>query len=43
MTMAGQLESMSGMGSRLMRVPGTTRIQGTVTSGSSTFTVDTTR
>ncbi|MBL8679023.1 MAG: hypothetical protein JNK05_07645 [Myxococcales bacterium] len=38
--MSGQLESMSGMGSRLMRVAGSTRIQGTVTSGSTTFNVD---
>lgn len=42
-TMAGQLESMSGMGSRLQRVPGTTRITGTVTSSYGTYNVDVTR
>jgi hypothetical protein len=40
LTMSGRLESMSGTGSRLMRVAGSTRIQGTVTSGSTTFNVD---
>jgi hypothetical protein len=42
-TMAGQLESMSGMGSRLQRVAGSTRITGTVTSAYGTYMVDVTR
>jgi hypothetical protein len=42
-TMSGQLMSMSGSGSRLQRVPGTTRITGTVTSSYGTYNVDVTR
>lgn len=40
MTLAGQLESMSGSGSRLQRVAGSTRIMGTVTSAYGTYNVD---
>jgi hypothetical protein len=42
-TLSGQLESMSGSGSRLQRVAGTTRITGTVTSAYGTYPVDVTR
>jgi hypothetical protein len=43
LTIVGDLRSMSGMGSRLERVPGSTRITGTVTSGYGTYMVDVTR
>lgn len=42
-TLSGQLESMSGSGSRLQRVAGTTRITGTVTSAYGMYPVDVTR
>ncbi len=43
LTLAANVRSMSGMGSRLERVAGTTRITGTVTSAYGTYTVDVTR